>query len=1041
MFCSDANVCLDGVQGSAAPSTSRARANSYFSRRTSHFARKSDTHPISLQYFSFHNELRSVCSLNPTIGCHCLNRAEVSNVVDLPDQPESKGGTIQPKEHFQEVQVTGIEEMQFQLYLREIQRLNPCLKEGHLFVDGLYEMVCSRLPKDIESSSPVQSSPRDLITVHTSGSLLLQKYWHRPDDPSEYSSYLTVASSFVEYIHSTHGPRGVGRFLCQLDCSIEDPLEEEFSFLGKDILSLEFKWKKFVEAQISEKYRLSTFGMVRELLCRHLAKHWCLVALILAFVVVDVALHLAFALASGQLFSHGHRPEDHNISTIEQHGETTVHLLQWTGVLTAAILMRFVVVMISSFFQAYIAVKVSKKLRQKLSARLHQVTPKFLDDHSASSIISTFVQDIGSIELVIATGLRVVVWGALMLCTCIAFTLMNSWFLGLALTAVVFLGQLIVQSVSSALSDHSFAKSQALNKLGNLLKEQIDGFHINHLYGLSEFWMAQVDTILCRQYTKKALKSFVISKFVLLFQLLIPNVIGGFLTFTVIFLTQLDLLSFDRAIAVFVFFTTTVIALTAATSLFPQLQAAAISLGRINSLLKCEAHTSTRKCYQQELNQETKSSPFKTYPPRPGANAVSVEFKNVCFSYSSMASHWNLFDINLKVGAGERVVIVGGSGSGKSTLLHLLMKMYEPTHGTVMIGDDSSQDDDILRVAATFQFNHIFNMSIRENIRIGRLTATDLEVEEAAELADLHAWISSLPRGYDTAVSSGGSSLSGGQKQRIAIARMLLSGAPIFVLDEVTSALDPATEKRVFKKMMEVSVGWTVVAVTHRLDQADEFDRIIVLSHGRIKEEGTPAELMARKGAYWQMKTNKSMKTSPDRAVPILRRRGSLSSEIPLVPFNTPISSVCEAVLVPPGFIPLHTVAELGETHANSTVNSSATHVVPSIRIINASITKCSRGDTSAITIDSHPCPVGASTPDPLESGLHSTTRRIIVNLGNLSDCTSTHQGSIQHGSVSSTAGRSESQLGSIRQNVTVLCLDGKDDEEESDRDVSSHHV
>ena len=1036
MFCSDGSPCIDSVQGNATHA-SRTRANSYFTRRTSHFTRNSDTYPVSLQYFSFHNELHNICSLNPTVGCHCLNRADASTVMDVPDMPENKGDVIQAKQQFQEVQAAGLEEMQFQLYLREIQHLNPSLREGHMFVDGLYEMVCSRLKKDIESNSPVKNSPRDLITVHTSGLLLLQKYWHRPDDPSEYSAYLTVASSFVEYIHSTHGPGGVGRLLRQLDCSIEDPQEEEFSFLGRDILSLEFKWKKFVEAQVSEKYRLSALGMVRELLCRHLARHCCLITLILAFIVVDVALHLAFALASGQLFSHGHRPEDHNISSIEQHGETTFHLLQWTGVLIAAILMRFVVVMISSFLQAYIAVKVSKKLRQKLSARLHHVTPKFLDDHSDSSIISTFIQDVASVELVIATGLRVVVWGAVMLLTCIAFTLMNSWVLGLALTAVVLLSQLIIQSVSSALSDHSFAKSQALSKLGNLLKEQIDGFHINHLYGLSEFWMVQVDTILSRHYIKKALKSFVISKFVMVFQLLIPNVIGGLLTFTVIFLTQLDRLGFDRAIAVFVFFTTTVIALTAATSLFPQLQAAAVSLGRINSLLKCEAHTSTRKCYRQKLNKKTKPSPFKSDTPRLGANAVHVEFSNVCFSYSTMASHWNLFDINLKVAAGEKVVIVGGSGSGKSTLLHLLLKMYEPTHGRVIIGNDSSQngDDDTLRVAATFQFNHIFSMSIRENIRIGQLTATDKEVEEAAEMADLHQWVTSLPRGYDTAVSSGGSSLSGGQKQRIAIARMLLSGTPIFVLDEVTSALDPATEKRVFTKMMEVSAGRTVVAVTHRLNQTEAFDRIIVLSHGRIKEEGTPAELMAKKGAYWQMRTNKQMKTSPDRAVPILRRRGSLSSEIPLVPYNTPISSVCETVLVTPAFIPLHTVAELGETHINSTMNSSATHAVsvPSIRIINASIAKSSRCDTSAITIDSHPCPLGASTPDPLEGG---TARRITVNLENLSDCTSTHQESI-----TSTAGQSGAHLGITRHNMTALCLDGKDNEEESDRDVSPHNV
>ena len=153
--------------------------------------------------------------------------------MDIPDKPDD----MELGQQFQQAPA-GLEEMQFQLYLREIQRLNPGLKEGCLFVDGLYELVSSRLPKAFLANTQFQSSPRDLLTVHTSGMLLLQKYWHRPDDPSEYSAYLTVASSFVEYIHSVHGSQGVGRFLQQLDCSLEDPQEGQFSFKGKDILSL-----------------------------------------------------------------------------------------------------------------------------------------------------------------------------------------------------------------------------------------------------------------------------------------------------------------------------------------------------------------------------------------------------------------------------------------------------------------------------------------------------------------------------------------------------------------------------------------------------------------------------------------------------------------------------------------------------------------------------------------------------------------------------------------------------------------------------------
>ena len=949
--------------------------------------------------------------------------------MDIPDKPED----MELGQQFQQAPA-GLEEMQFQLYLREIQRLNPGLKEGCLFVDGLYELVSSRLPKAFLANTQFQSSPRDLLTVHTSGMLLLQKYWHRPDDPSEYSAYLTVASSFVEYIHSVHGSQGVGRFLQQLDCSLEDPQEGQFSFKGKDILSLEFKWKKYVEAQVNEKFHLSTFGMVGVLLKKHLAKYWCLLVFILAIIFADVALHLAFANASGRVVAFGHEIEEHklvNDSSVLQHHAAVLPLLQWVGVLLGTILLRFGIVMFSNVLQAFMAVNVSKKLRQKLSARLHHVTPKFLDDHSASSVISAFVQDVSAIECVISTGLRTVVWGVLMLITCITYTLVTAWPLGVSLMFVILIGQLIVHTVSVKFSDHGFAKSQVTNKLCNILKEQIDGYHVNKLYGLSDFWMLQLNSVLYQQYTKKARRSFILIKFILMFQMLIPNIIGALLTFAFILLTQFDMLSFERGLSIFVFFTTTVIALTSASTLFPQLQAAAVSMGRINALLNSQTHTSTQTGHRQKVKPKPSQSKMHSHT----VNTLPVEFRNVCFSYSAMASHWNLFDINLKVRGGERVAVVGSSGSGKSTLLHLLMKMYEPTHGSVIIGENSelSQDGDSpsLQVAATFQFNHIFNMSIRDNIRVGCLAASDSEVEEAAKQADLHDWVSSLPRGYDTAVSSGGSSLSGGQKQRIAIARMLLSGAPVFVLDEVTSALDPSTEKRVFSKLMEVSAGKTVVAVTHRLDQAEEFDRIIVLSHGRIKEEGSHSELMAARGTYWQMHTN--MVTSPDKAVPIIRRRGSLPSELPVLPVAP---SVGQPLIVTPAFIPLHTLIEMRESCIETTTDDATANTVgpPSIRLINTSHSMCSRDMSSGLIIDDHPRPVEASTPDP-HNRLSTMANRVVVNMACLSDHISS-----QHASYLSIYSRGSSGRGSVGQGMTVVYLDGGDDSE-LDKELSLHKV
>ena len=771
-----------------------------------------------------------------------------------------------------------LEEVQFQLYLKEIRRINPTLKEGNLFVDGLYELVCSRLPNRQESS--LKKSVTDLLTVHSSKTLLLWKYWKRPDDQSEYGAYLAVSSSFVQYILSTYGPRGVSQFLRELDCSIVDPQAEDFSFKGKDITSLEFKWTKFAEAHVNEEFRLSTLGMLRLLFRKYLLRYWLSLAVILLIMLLDVGATLGLAVSIGRLITQGQvssrsEPNITNETVLESHGDSVQFdlalLLQWTGIGIGLILFRFVIVTVTTGLQAHLAVCVCKTLRRGLSIRLHQVTPKFLSDYSASAILSTFLQDINMVEKLIAHSLRTVALGALSLLTFVLYTTALIWQLAIPLSVVYVVGQTLVWLLTAKFSEHSFAKSQATGKLCDIVKEQVDGYKINRLYGLAKFWKTQFDHVLHSQFSKKARRSLFLERFTFFCQLTVPGVISTLLTFSFILLLQFRFLTFESGLSIVIFFNYVVVHVVAAASDFPTLQTATLALQRINALLYNTAHSVSTPSYEQKVLKRTQNSLVNvTLTPI----CLAIELRDVCFSYNATASHWNLFDVSLKIHAGERVAIVGKSGCGKSTLLNIILQQYEPTHGEVVFSEDGFEYEG-LKVAATFQFNHIFNMSIRENIRVGNLGASDEEVEEAARQADLHAWVSTLSRGYDTAVSSGGSSLSGGQKQRVAIARMLVARAPILVLDEVTSALDPATESRVFQKLMEVTRGKTVIAVTHRLEQAREFDRIMVLSHGKVKEHGSHDQLLSLKGAYWCMWSNTTEKCV-EAAVPIIRRRGSV---------------------------------------------------------------------------------------------------------------------------------------------------------------------
>ncbi|WFU28395.1 ABC transporter ATP-binding protein [Bradyrhizobium sp. CB1717] len=246
---------------------------------------------------------------------------------------------------------------------------------------------------------------------------------------------------------------------------------------------------------------------------------------------------------------------------------------------------------------------------------------------------------------------------------------------------------------------------------------------------------------------------------------------------------------------------------------------------------------------------------------RPGAPDLprithDITFDRVTFQYEGSQTPV-LDNLSLKLNVGKSIAIVGPSGSGKSTLLNLILRLYVPDEGRVTIDgvDVRKVTLDSLRrsMAVVFQENMLFNMSIRENIRLGKEGATDAEVEEAAKKAEIHRYIMSLPQRYDTPVGERGDTLSGGQRQRIAIARAIIRNPSVLLLDEATSALDQTTEAAINRTLLKVAKGRTMIWSTHRLTSVVEMDEIIVISGGRAIERGSHAELLANNGTYRQL--------------------------------------------------------------------------------------------------------------------------------------------------------------------------------------------
>ncbi|QYM78701.1 ABC transporter ATP-binding protein/permease [Horticoccus luteus] len=239
-----------------------------------------------------------------------------------------------------------------------------------------------------------------------------------------------------------------------------------------------------------------------------------------------------------------------------------------------------------------------------------------------------------------------------------------------------------------------------------------------------------------------------------------------------------------------------------------------------------------------------------------------IVYENVSFSYPSAPEKRVISNFNLTIQPGENIAFVGPSGSGKSTLANLLLGLYAPTEGRILIDGVPQADWDMRwmrrQMAVVMQDSILLSGSITDNIRFARTDATDAEIREAARLANAEEFILRMPEGFQTAVGERGVSLSGGQRQRIAIARSILRNPPVLILDEATSALDYQSEKLIQEALDRLAAGRTVITIAHRLSTIKTADRIIVLKDGEVIEQGNFKSLVAQGGVFAELIASQS---------------------------------------------------------------------------------------------------------------------------------------------------------------------------------------
>ena len=490
---------------------------------------------------------------------------------------------------------------------------------------------------------------------------------------------------------------------------------------------------------------------------------------------------------------------------------------------------------LNTYFLQWSAIRTITDLRTKLFSHLLGLSAGFFNNSRSGDLISRIMNDTGQLQTVVSGATSVIVRDPVILIGTLGLLLWRQPMMTL-ISLVVLPVCMIPLSIFSRKIRRASREMQNQNAdLMQVMSESFAGHRVIKAYNL--------ETIVTAEFSQTARKS--IGNYMRIIRANeITSPLIDFLAACGVAMALLYMVYLARANpnpGDFILF---------AGSIF-QMYGPMKNLTRLHQQLT-QARAASERVF--ELLATKNSVPEPAAPKMLHADKADIVFENLDFSYGEKPV---LRKINLTVKAGQLVALVGASGSGKTTLANLLLRFYDPAQGAVKIGGvdvrDVSTRDLRNQIAVVTQENVLFNDTIRRNIELGRLGATNDEIIAAAKHAYAYEFITQKPEAFDTVIGEKGVSLSGGQRQRLAIARAVLKNAPILILDEATSALDTESERAVQTALDELMKGRTTICIAHRLSTILHADMIVVLDQGKIIETGTHAELIARGGVYQKL--------------------------------------------------------------------------------------------------------------------------------------------------------------------------------------------
>jgi ATP-binding cassette subfamily B protein len=479
-------------------------------------------------------------------------------------------------------------------------------------------------------------------------------------------------------------------------------------------------------------------------------------------------------------------------------------------------------------------------LRKNMFGHLQELSLSYYNVTPVGWIMSRVTSDSERVAELVTWGFLDVTWGVMNIVTAAIFMLMINWQLAL----IVFLAIPVLVIVAVQFKKKIIVEFREVRKINSKItgafNETITGVRVIKAFGREERNMQEFDVLTSDMY-RAGYRAAWLSALFLPIVMLISSFAVAAIVWYGGFQTQIGNMSIGGIQAFVSYVVFMIWPIQELARVYAELQRAVASAERIFSLVDAVPEVSDRP------------DAFD-----PGSIQGDIVFEEVSFYYEDNKPV--LQDFNLHVKRGETIALVGPTGGGKTTIVNLLCRFFEPKGGTICIGGRDYEDIVLhaiqSRIGVVLQTPHLFSGTISDNIRYGKLDATDEEIGSAAQLAGAHDFIKKLDKGYDDEVGEGGNLLSVGQKQLISLARAVLREPEIFIMDEATSSVDTITEALIQKGMENLMAGRTSFVIAHRLSTIKKADRILVIKDGAIIEDGSHAELLRQRGHYYRLYTS-----------------------------------------------------------------------------------------------------------------------------------------------------------------------------------------